>query len=76
MKPYCYKCLSEEELSIKKRNKDGSIGLHICRSCRRAEYNKYKPTVETLSTNFNVESWTKYATEVNSKLAKKYAKAR
>jgi hypothetical protein len=71
----CYKCSSEEELSVKRTLKSGNI-LFICRPCRRADYaiykeRKHEPKKKVLPKT--AKGWAQFAKEKNGSLMKKYA---
>lgn len=40
----CYRCDSDQELSIKARHRNGTIRIMICRTCRNSLAKKYSQT--------------------------------
>lgn len=51
---HCYKCSTQDNLSLKSHNPKTGYSLYICKDCRNAEY-RHKPKTKPIDTSRLVE---------------------
>lgn len=75
MNPYCYKCTSAENLSIKARKRNGDVRLWICKFCRNSVH---KATVTKQKAEHKPKDtidWYKLSKESNARILARFGNA-